>query len=777
MNADSGTQPATASTADDFVALLRCIRDQSGLTYRAIAGRAQANGDVLPASTLATMLARSTLPKRDLVAAFLRACGLPADDCARWLTAWGRLAAARNGRRPANSSADAIRAVPFQLPPEPPTVLGRGHETGRLLEAIARGGAVCVMEGTGGVGKTALALRVAHEIAHGYNGGCLYVDLQGAGAGLAQSEPQQVLARFIRALHGPAASGSLEEASAVFRTLTAADGVLVVLDNAASATQLRPLIPSGRNCTTLITSRWTLSDLDAAVRVELGPLPRAAGLTLLSSLVGSERVQAETAAALAIVERCGGLPLALRIAGARAAAQRDRPLTAFADRIGDEDDALDLLEVGDLSVRANLRLSYQAIDEATSDRCLASRLFRLAAVPDWSDAAPYACAAMLDTGVGTIDRALHRLAHAHLLEPAGGGRYRYHDIVRLFAREQAHAVDLPYERDLALGRLMSCLLAAAAAASRAVYPHERLPESASTPATPSGLRLSGTAQAWAWFEAEHTNLLMVARQCVASRRFLEQARDLAVVAVRLIDSAGYIAEHAQFGQMAIEAAEALGEQSGIVQANNIMAVAMLRQGRIAEGIRLLNRNLPVLRDLGNRASEAACLNNLGNALRDSGDLDGAVRHLTQALAIRRQLGDGHKEATVLDNLAVVYRLRGEHTRALAHHRAALSHARRGDNRMVEAPILLNYAETLHLCGDHREAVAQAQQSLLIYRGFAHQRGSGLALRILGNAHAGLGNTAEACRHWTEAHVLLDGLESQLCEELLASLDCVSSLTA
>lgn len=857
---DFGVDPTTASCPEQYVALLRRVRDQSGLAYRTIARRAQRNGDVLPASTLATMLGRPTLPRRDLVVALLRACDVPDERAATWLTTWARLSAARTAARrtapggrqsasghctaapaprsaapagppdPAGPVADPGRAspvlrlvpgtgvlraepartgparvagagaveaerdrgtpralpwplvgpapaagprppVPFQLPPAPPLLVGRVAEAGELVAATAHDGAVCVVEGAGGIGKTALTLHVAHQIAARYDGGCLYADLHGASAGIAPAEPADVLARFLRALGAPAVPTTVEEASALFRTWAADRGVLVVLDNAASAAQVRPLLVGGPGCATVMTSRWSLADLDATARIRLDRLPDDAALALLARLGGAERVAAEPAAAARVVRHCAGLPLALRIIGARAAARPDAPLSGLAERMDDAERRLDVLEVGELSVRASLHLGYQAFGDAPQeDRRRCGRLFRLAALPDWADFTAHGCAALADLPVPVAEGALETLVDAHLLEPTGDGRYRFHDIIRLYARELAEHIDGAPDRQAALSRLTGWLFATTATAARLLYPQENLPFAAlSGAAGHPGQPLAGTADAWAWFEREHSNLLMVARQQVAAGQSLAAVRDLALVVVRFIDYSGYTAEQQQFGQLAAEAAQRLGDRSGTAMAWNIVAVALLRQGRVDEAVPLLERNLAVHRALGDRAREAACLNNLGNALRDQGDLDGAVRHLQAALAIRRDLGDRHKEGSVLDNLALVHQRRGEFRQALAHHEAALAISADGRDPLWEAQALVNFAETAQLAGAYETAIARATESLEICRRYRHQRGTGLALRALGDAYARLGRLAEARRHWREALSRLDGLDREACAQLRAAL--------
>ncbi|WP_326557466.1 tetratricopeptide repeat protein [Micromonospora sp. NBC_01796] len=828
--------PTFASSAAQYVALLRRVRDQSGLTYRAIARRAQANGEILPASTLATMFGRATLPRRELVVALLRACDVPAARMGPWVTSWQRLAAERGrgqnplrllppvdgpeqsripsagrtgeddgtlagvvggavaagavaepvpgARRlppttgPTGNSAPLLlrrptpvnRPAPFQLPPPPIVVVGRTAETRRMLDAMAVDGAVCVVEGAGGVGKSALALHLSHQVAARHPGGCLYADLHGVSAGIAPADPAEVLARFLRAMGASTVPPTVEEASTLLRTMTAAQGVLMVLDNVASAAQVRPLLLSAAGCTTVVTSRWRLLDLDVTARISLEPLPDGAALALLRRTGGAARVDAEPAAASVIVQRCAGLPLALRIVGGRAAARPNATLAGLADRIDDEHRRLDVLEAGDLSVRASLNPGYRAFDESEQDeRRQAIHLFRLASLPDWSDAAAPAVAALADLPVPLAERMLEQLVDAHLLEPSGDVRYGFHDLVRLFARERAEEVEPPPVRAAAMARLTGHLFGTTASAAHLLCPHERFPERA--PARSSGHphQLVSPVDAWAWFEREHTNLLVIARQRLATGHDLAEVRDLVLVVTRFLDDAGYVTEQVQFGELGVEATQRLGDRAANALALNVLAVAMLREGRLDQGVNLLRRVLITQRGLGDRAGEALCLNDLGNALRDRGDLDAAVLHLQASLAIRRELGDRCEEAAVLDNLGLVFQRRRDFTRAVAHHRAGLAIARQCGDRLREALTLINLAETLKVSGDTTQALTHARQALVICREFNHRRGMGLAQQVLGDVHAALGRTRDARRCWAEALPLLDGLDRRAHARLRAVL--------
>ncbi|HEV7709357.1 MAG TPA: tetratricopeptide repeat protein [Asanoa sp.] len=740
------------TTAEEFVVLLRRVRDRSGLSYRTIAKRAELAGAVLPASTLATMLARQTLPRRELVTAVLMACEVPPAAVRQWIAAWERLAEGAGSvvvldPEPAERPAQ----VPFQLPPAPPVLVGRDDELDRLADAQPPG--VWLLTGAGGVGKSALAVLAAHRAAGRHPGGCLYVDLRGASADAAPSEPHDVLLGFLRALGVRTAPATVDEASALFRSTTADRAMLVVLDNAGSAAQVRPLLPSGPRSTTLVTSRWRLPDLDVTRRLAVEPLPAPAGRELLAYLCGPERVTAEAAAAGDIVRLCGGSPLALRIVGARAAGrQAPGTLGALAAHLGDHARHLDELEVGDLSVRAGLRVGYRSLPTGTD---LAATVFRLAAVPEWIELGAAACAAMLDAPPVAVERALELLRDAHLVECPAPGRFRYHDSVRIFAREQAEAVDPPAVQVAVRERLAAVMFSAAASAARTLFPHDPLPYAELGGTTQ---RLIGpdatTAQAWQWLEQERVNLRMLAGQEFAAGRALPAIRDLGIAVAKYLDYAGHFVDQARLGQLAIAAAQRLGDQRGTAQALNTLAIAMLRHERRREGIELLDQALTIRRELGDRAGEAACLNNLGNAHRDNGDLDAALRCLKRSLALRKELSDRYKTGSTLDNIGIVLRRLGRFEEALDHHRAGLAITRELDDRLREALVLTNLAETEHLAGQQRQALDHAERALAISRELRHDRGCGLALQMLGDIYASLGRATRARACHDEAAELL-----------------------
>ncbi len=266
----------------------------------------------------------------------------------------------------ANAAPQSSEAKPRQLPHANTTFIGRDSEIAVLRQLLGDGDreavAISTIHGTGGVGKSALTLHVAHRLADRFPDGQLYVDLHGVTEGLSPVAPGEVLCRFLTALgvERTAVPDNVDEAASMFRSLVADRRLLVVLDNAANVEQVRPLLPAGEGCAALITSREILATLEGATHMYLGVLFHDQATALLKQMVGAERVEAEPEAVDALIQMCGGLPLALRIIGARLAARPGWTLRSFTDRLADTQNRLDELRVGDLTVRASFHASYEA---------------------------------------------------------------------------------------------------------------------------------------------------------------------------------------------------------------------------------------------------------------------------------------------------------------------------------------------------------------------------------------------------------------------------------
>ncbi|MGW3350508.1 BTAD domain-containing putative transcriptional regulator [Nonomuraea rubra] len=337
----------------------------------------------------------------------------------------------------------AARRTPAELPIGSAAFTGRTTEISRLRTMLITGSgttAISAITGAAGVGKSALAVHVAHQVAGHFPDGRLYVDLHGSTPGVAPLNPADVLARLLRSLGDGTVAGSggrfdVDEAAARFRSLTDGRHLLLLLDNARDAAQVRPLLPASPTCRVLVTARRMLTSLDAASHFRLGVMAEDETATLLGRLIGEERVAAEQRAARAIVRLCAGLPLAIRIAAARLIARPGLSLRALADRLAVEDHRLSELQADDQAVRAYFMMSYRSLDAESS------RMFRLLSLLGGGAISVAAAAALADRPEPRTADLLDHLAEAQLLESCGHERYRMHDLLCLFARERAREED------------------------------------------------------------------------------------------------------------------------------------------------------------------------------------------------------------------------------------------------------------------------------------------------------------------------------------------------
>jgi DNA-binding SARP family transcriptional activator len=352
----------------------------------------------------------------------------------------------------------AARRAPAELPIGPAAFTGRAAEIARLRTMLASASgatAVSAITGAAGVGKSALAVHVAHQVAGRFPDGRLYVDLHGSAPGVAPLDPADVLARLLRSLGDdtvgnsggqPGGRPDLDEAAARFRSVTDGKHLLLLLDNARDAAQVRPLLPASPTCRVLVTARRMLTSLDGASHFRLGVMAEDETSTLLGRLIGEERVVAEQRAARAIAQLCAGLPLAIRIAAARLIARPGLSLRALADRLAVEDRRLSELQADDQAVRACFMMSYRSLEAEPS------RMFRLLSLLGGAAISVAAAAALADRPEPRTADLLDHLAEIQLLETCGHDRYRLHDLLRLFARERAREEDTEEDQAQAVQR-------------------------------------------------------------------------------------------------------------------------------------------------------------------------------------------------------------------------------------------------------------------------------------------------------------------------------------
>lgn len=640
-----------------------------------------------------------------------------------------RVEALRDGPDPVPAA--STTPVPSEVPPDVFAFTGRAEQLKRLDELLPAGGGalvVAVVAGSAGVGKTALAVHWAHRVRDRFPDGQLYVDLRG----YARDEPMrpvEVLAQFLRSLGAAPQDvpANEEAATARYRSLLADRRVLVVLDNAADASQVRPLLPASGACLVLVTSRNRLSGLvarDGARRLDLDVLGAGEAQQMLARILGAERVTAEPAATAELAQACAHLPLALRLAAADLLDHPGHRIAQYVDTLRRGSIAsLDVEGDDQAGIRSAFDLSYRSL--APDGR----RLFRLAGLAPGPDLAAGAAGALVDAGPDQAGRLLDRLAATHLLAQHLPDRYTSHDLLRQYAADRALSEDAEADRAAALDRLFGWYLSGADAAATLIYPHRmRLPVPATGGPHPS---FADQAAALSWLDAERANLVAVVgyaaahgprpvawlladtlrsyfwlrmrtvdlvHTTAAALRAAQADGDLRAQAMTLLSISNIDHRQRRYPQAVEHIAEALGlaERVGWTEgraaALGILATVHRDAGQMAEAAGAYRRALALYRTEGSRPGEALALSHLGRTYWYLGQLDEALASATEALALYRTIGSRQGEALALDTLGEICRAGGRLDQAVAHFQAALALQQELGDRGAEAYSLRNLAE-------------------------------------------------------------------------------------
>ncbi|GIJ61148.1 AfsR/SARP family transcriptional regulator [Virgisporangium aurantiacum] len=601
------------------------------------------------------------------------------------------------------------RPTPRQLPADVGAFVGRGPD----LDGLDRLGGepdgrpvIAVICGAAGVGKTAFALRWAHRARDRFPDGQLYLDLRGYGTGTPLSAPD-ALGHLCVALGRSEADLPADpaERAALFRTESAGRRLLIVLDNAASADQIRPLLPGSGPSMVLVTSRDHLGGLvalDGANRVELAPLPTDDAVALLRLLIGP-RVADDPHSAETLVEQCARLPLALRVAAELAASWPAESLSGIAGQLADRHARLDLLDVGgdtSAAVREVLSWSFHHLDAVAA---LAFRRLALHPGPEF-DALTVAALSSVDDR--TAARALGVLARGHLVEPCRSGRYRMHDLLRAYAEEVSRDLDDADARATATEALLDHYLGGVCRARAVLYPtwHGYLP----SPGSPGGPELADAAAAVAWLDREQANLTAL---CAHAARNGWPRHAIAIAA--------NLQRH-------------------------------FEGGRYRDGLTVHSFALAAAGDLGDDAAVAHLRAHVGEIHRLLGRYDVAADRLREALAGHRRTGDLRGEARALSGLGIVAERTGDHASAVRHHRDALTRYRRADDRRGEAGVLVNLGNAYSGQDEPARAADAFEQAWTIFRDLAEPTGEAAALSNLGDVLSTMGEPARAAERLAEA---------------------------
>ena len=708
----------------------------------------------------------------------------------------------------------AVVAVrPAQLPASVPDFTGRAAFVDELSEVLASASeaegsvmAVSALAGIGGVGKTTLAVHVAHRARSAFPDGQLYVDLQGAGPRAA--EPETVLGSFLRAL-GTADSAipdSMEERAALYRSVLDGRRVLVLLDNAKDAAQVRPLLPGTEGCAALVTSRVRMVDLAGAHLVDLDVMSPDEALALFTKIVGDERVAAERKAALDVVAACGFLPLAIRIAASRLAARRTWTVSVLAAKLADERRRLDELQAGDLAVKATFELGYGQLEPAQA------RAFRLLGLADGPDMSLAAAAAVLDLPLEETEDLLESLVDTSLLESAAPGRYRFHDLVRLYARACAERDEQPPSgREAAMSRLLDFYLATAARVYAIERPGDRTVDHLEVTSR-AAQHFSDDGKALDWLHAEAASLLACVQQSLeagtlrrgvdlllASKDLAESgasslayeaatraARDAAdalgdahaagrarVTLTQVLIKAGLFEEATELAQEALAFGEAADDPWTCGNAPNELGIIAICKNEHAVGEAHLLKAIEAFRADRNRPGEASALCNLSRVLVSMDRALAGIELVQQGIAIYDELGLTVRLANARYALGIALSHAGRTTEALEQFAEALSIFIENRQRLWEGTTHFRIAQVHLTCRRSAPAAQHAEQALSTgCIGGDWMRAN--VLTLLGRSLDGLGQVDRARACWQEALTIHELSGAAEAAELRHLLDPVAA---
>jgi DNA-binding SARP family transcriptional activator/Flp pilus assembly protein TadD len=711
------------------------------------------------------------------------------------------------GLRPSGPGPAKPRQVSF-LPYDVPDFTGREDELDGLaaLRRDGSGGVVTIsaIDGMAGVGKTTLAVHAGHRLAEHFPDGQLFVDLQAHTAGQAPLEPGAALEILLGQLGVPAQHipVSVAERAALWRSELSGRRVLVVLDNALGADQVRPLLPGASHTLVLVTSRRRLTDLDGAHALSVDVLPAADAVELFTAIVG-ERAAAEPLAVLDVLQLCGFLPLAVRIAAARLHHRPRWTVGYLAGRLRDQRRRLSELATAERGVAAAFTLSYQQL---APDR---QRMFRLLGLQPGRDIGPEAAAALADLPLDDAETLLEDLLDAHVLAQHQPGRYTFHDLLREHALATAAAQEPPDARRDALDRLFRHYLHHASAAIDHLYPEGRIRRpripAPDTPTSPP----RDEAEAITWLDTERANLMAVGRHtadhdlrpypshlAATLHRYLlghahqadamalhelalrssRRGGDTAAEARTLLDLGevhfwwhGHYEQAGENYRHALDLARETGDRAAEARALQNLGVLCTRRREYDRAHDHCRRAVALFREFGDRGGEARSLTDLGIIHERQGRFEDAHDHHRQALRLHRETGSRIGETIVLNNIGLLYQRQGRYEQARGHHRDALELSRRFDFPGDEAESLNALAEAARSLGDLTQAAADHDAALALAREVNYRPEQARAHDGLAHVHHALGHLDLARDHARQALDLYTALDVPEAAEIRALL--------
>jgi tetratricopeptide (TPR) repeat protein len=607
-----------------------------------------------------------------------------------------------------------------QLPPDIGDFTGRREELLRLREMLLATKsapsvvAISAVSGKPGVGKSALAVHIGHQLVDAFPDGQIYVDLRGPQK--ERLDPAPILDELLMTL-GLARRvlpTTLSHKSSVFRQQLAGKRMLVILDNVATEGQVRPLLPGTPDCSVLITSRTQLT-IEGVKTLELEVLDADAAVELLATIAG-ESILDDRAAAESLARLCGHLPLALRIA---AYLLRGRTASELARTLSDERERLRKLGKGDLDVRTSFQISYDELESATA------QVFRLLGVIPWSDFSCEAVAALADMPVDEATAHLDELYIAQLVERSGSpGWFHFHDLIGLFARDCLNDIpgdDSPSFRESALNRLFEWYLELAKASNKALRSTEFIVAERHERATPTVFQR---------LEAEKDNLILVIAALFESGRH-DLLLDLGAYLAEFLDAWGHGSNWEQAATWALAAARQQGNDRHQAMSLTMLSRAYQKQKRFSDALRCLQEALEISEKFGDVRGKAWAFHNLGLVRSGQGKPDEARSYYQLSLDMFRSIGDRRHEARTLNNLGLLEQDTGSLQEALLYFKDSLTICEEVGDRYNEAFVCYNLALAQHERAMLNEARSYYRRSLVLFRQFGDRNGEALTLNNLG----------------------------------------------
>jgi tetratricopeptide (TPR) repeat protein/transcriptional regulator with XRE-family HTH domain len=776
------TEPIERPTVEHLAELLRALRRRharrqrdSELTYRELAAR---TGWSLTA--IAEYFSGKTLPPTDRFDVLVNLLGTSPAEQHRLATARDRVEEHRRNSRPRRGrSSPAVSKVlastqagPRQLPTAVRKFVGRAAEMMALTSLLdLPGTAVNVaISGAAGIGKTALAVHWAHQISHRFPDGQLFVNLRGFDPSGPAVDPDTAMRQILDALNVPTqrVPADPDARAALYRSQLAGRRMVILLDNARDTAQVRPLLPGASECLVLVTSRNQLTSLVAvpgARPINLELLTFAEAREVLAGRLGVDRVEAEPAAVEEIILHCGRLPLALVIVASRAATHPRLSLRALAGQLADSRERLNILTVDDdpyTDVRAVLSWSCHALTPS------AARLFRLLGWWPGPSVSAEAAAVLADLDQAETRQLLDVLTAVHLLEDDAQGRYRYHDLLRVYAAEQANAVESATARVRAAKRILDWYLHRTVAAVQMLEPGHRLVLPSLEPPPVGAATFATHEQALEWCDVEQAGALARA-QIAADTGHDEHVWKL------FVSSGSYFllrkawADRIVYGGIALRAVRRLGDRHGEAWVLNSLGLAYFASRR-DEALQCFQQALRIRQEIGDLQGEAATLNNLGPVYWDVQRFDDAIATLWRALNIARETGNQHSEAIALNNLGEAYLRLRRFGDALPPLRQALALTRKLNRPVGEGFALHNLGGIYRELRQFGDSLKFFQEALAVRRLAGDRHGEATTIAAMGNLFREDDQLETALRSWHEALMIYEELGAPETSEIRRQIE-------